>query len=915
MSEIDDDYEKHKERFKARNIISELHPYADHTELYLGLIEPEYCAEIQRTLVAKSLNEEKSPFAAANSQIKFHWQTTDDMGDTVDGEKVSNIFANKALYGTLEEHITALQTLNARGASVCVAVNKIEGSRRTKDNVVLARAIWLEDDKPVKNLRKPSSFPLPYSFAVETSGGKYHYYWLTETDDFANWQRIQNEVMVPLFGSDPGGNGLNRALRIPGFWHKKKNKFGTRIAFILDKNNIPLEPSPSNDFLDIAVPLGGKVEFAYNAEDCSEVIRYPWEDILANFGGLLTDTTSVLVNGSRGSSFDPIETMQSVINGEDYHASLHALCMHFANYQQDVEYVTNIVQSIMCRVPEAQRDTRWNSRFNDVKRSAKAAVNKKLEELTFETLHNINKEEVIQGEISLHHRDWVLPFPDTDGACIPLDLMLNDFQNIIKKPIKSFNFATIMSFFCACIQNIPIMPAMGERKANGCHLLLAQSTGGKDINMANPLRALARSLLQSGYVSSTDIRSAAILSSFTFMNSEITSLTAFHKWAIDPLREFGAVWSNTECTSIINKMSDENASVSNLAEVVINIQDGIAIPAVHRASKKDDNSTSYPLVEAYSLLFATQPASVQKHMNSRLLYKGVIGRFDYYIPAEPPQEDYESSLSVDSLRPYRYSQELLRFLGYVITVCSAHVVKTSKDPHDTHSREVVIKYDIDDPDPRSPLINSQMRKNGLNRQRHIDWDLKTSPKYRSDDTDFNIFINRVPMSTERYLTILTFMQHLWECYNNQVDPFGRDIVTSPALIDLACKLGDYQYKVRAERIWSLISRSKGLDDKHQAMLDAIKTADTVPERWMKHLTIHSMHSYKHLFETERFMPISGVTRCLTRDADISTKDAMHICKALADFGYIEFVALKKIDVRIADKALKNVVRLTAQGRT
>jgi hypothetical protein len=63
------------------------------------------------------------------------------------------------------------------------------------------------------------------------------------------------------------------------------------------------------------------------------------------------------------------------------------------------------------------------------------------------------------------------------------------------------------------------------------------------------------------------------------------------------------------------------------------------------------------------------------------------------------------------------------------------------------------------------------------------------------------------------------------------------------------------------------------------------------------------------------MPISGVTRCLTRDADISTKDALHICKALADFGYVEFVAIKKIDVRIADKALKNVVRLTAQGRT
>ena len=59
--------------------------------------------------------------------------------------------------------------------------------------------------------------PLPPSFIVESSTGKYHYYWLTQTDDLKTWGRIQREVMTGIYGSDSGANGLNRAMRVPGF--------------------------------------------------------------------------------------------------------------------------------------------------------------------------------------------------------------------------------------------------------------------------------------------------------------------------------------------------------------------------------------------------------------------------------------------------------------------------------------------------------------------------------------------------------------------------------------------------------------------------------------------------------------------------------------------------------------------------
>jgi hypothetical protein len=913
------DYEAAKKRFEGRKRIEKTQPYIEHTELYLALIEPAYCAEVQKALTQKALYGIESLFTVENSQVNFIWQTTDDQGDTVDGNKVSNPLAIRTFYGPIEQHMQPLMALNVRGVNPCIAVNKIEGTKRTKDAVVAARAIWVEDDE-VQNAgpRSPGDFALPYSFVVESSDKKYHYYWLTYTEDLRTWERVQKQVMVGIYGSDEGANGLNRAMRVPGFWHKKTRAFPTRIVFMLDQQNLSITPSPSKDFMTVGIENGGKEEYAFTVDLCSQVKRYDWEEIMDNFGGLLTEETTIsgdVIDGIRLNYFDPISAMQNVFSANDYHGSLHALAMHFANYQPDEEYVTNLVQSIMCRVPEAERDARWHARFNDVARSAKGAVTHKLSELTKETLAPLPSNTELVQDMSIHSSAWILPFPDISGACTPLDLMMEEFDRVISKPIRSFNFATIMSFFSVCLQNIPVMPAMGERKANGCHLLLAKSTGGKDINMSGPIRALARVLQQGGYISSTDLRSQSILSSLAQTNSEISSLSAFHKWATDEVREYGSVWVNTECTSIINKMSDENSSVSNLAEVVINIQDGIPIPAVHKAAKKDDIGLNKPLTEAYSLLFATQPASIKKHMNSKLLYKGVIGRFDYYIPSEPPEEEYESSLSSTSLRPYRFSHEILKFLGFMLTTCAHHITSTAKDVHDGHSRDVVIKYDEDDPNVRAPTYQIEEHIDGPNRLRHVNWDLEVGKKYKTEDSDFNIFLNRVPMATERYLTILTMVEHIYQCYLKQIDPFDEPPVTTPALIDCVCKLGNYQYEVRANRIWSLISRNKGLDDKHQAMLDAIKDADSSPSRWMKYLTNATADAYKHLYDKERFISIGSVTRCLTRDANISTRDGIQICKALADYGYVEFVAQKKIDVTVSDRPLKNVVRLTAQGRT
>jgi len=905
---IENDFKQAKELFNKRQLYTKTQPYLEHIELFLGLLSQEYAEEISSAVATHTLAGTKpESFFVEESSVKFHWQTNDDQGDKIDEEWVHNDYCARSFYGSIFEHKSHLFFLNAKACGIYVAINEIEGSRRTKDNVIAARAIWIEDDeKQSKGPRAPSEFPLPYSFVVETSRLKYHYYWLTYSEDLETWEKIQVQVMTKIYGSDPGANGRNRALRVPGFWHKKKARFATRIVHLTGEDFTSIEAVPSEDFIKYSLEAGGKEIYAFTPDLCDKVKRYDWEEILNAFGENLTEDHSLNeeVESDLISIFDPVKAMEEVITSENYHQNLHALCMHFANFVQDTKYVTDIVQSLMCRVPESNRDNRWQKRFNDIKRSAKAAVSHKIDELALATkVESTNIR--INNDVTIHDADWIVDFPTLTKGCEPLTLLMEDFTSMSPNPIRSFNFATIISLFALLSQNIPVMPVLKTRKPNGCHLMLARSAGGKDLNISGPIRALAHHLLQGGYLASADIRSLEIVYSLISGNAEITSLSAFHKWATSNHHKYGAIWRNTECTSIIAKMSDENTSVSNLAEVVINIQDGIPIPPVTKAGKEKENLDA-PLFESYNLLFATQPASIKRYMNPRLLYKGVIGRFDYYIPDKPESNEIVSFLDAEVTRDYNFSLETLDFIKYVLTVCSAHVTSTSKGPFDEISRNVPIHYDENWVDPN---------KNGPNRQKHVDWDKEKRLEFYSEDIEFRTFIDRVAMSSERYLTVLTFMQHLWECHQTGKDPFATQPVTTPDLIDLAISLGDYQYEVRANRIWTLIARDKGLDEKHQAMLDAIKAADAKPSRWQKVIRNTPFEqAYLNLFAKEHFMPLSGVLRYLSKDTAVQTKEGMAICAALSDLGFIEFVKLKQVDIRISNRPLKNVVRLTAQGR-
>ncbi len=126
-------------------------------------------------------------------------------------------------HGTFKKSLPFLKRDNELNRGVFFTVNeldkKLDASRqRTKKMFVRARAIWCEDD--TKREVPRNDFPIPPNLVVNSSPGKFHYYWLTSTEDVAQWDGVM-ATMVQSYGSDPNAKDLARVLRLPGFNHCK----------------------------------------------------------------------------------------------------------------------------------------------------------------------------------------------------------------------------------------------------------------------------------------------------------------------------------------------------------------------------------------------------------------------------------------------------------------------------------------------------------------------------------------------------------------------------------------------------------------------------------------------------------------------------------------------------------------------
>lgn len=125
--------------------------------------------------------------------------------------------------GSLAQCWEWLCAWNAAKHGIFVIVAETDGQGRTLEHVTRLRASYVDhdgQDATQQAERAAQATPAP-AFAVNSSPGKFHTYWLTEPHgDKLRFTMVQRRLAV-LFHGDSKVNDPTRVLRVPGFWHQK----------------------------------------------------------------------------------------------------------------------------------------------------------------------------------------------------------------------------------------------------------------------------------------------------------------------------------------------------------------------------------------------------------------------------------------------------------------------------------------------------------------------------------------------------------------------------------------------------------------------------------------------------------------------------------------------------------------------
>jgi hypothetical protein len=250
-----------------------------------------------------------------------------------------------------ENVLSAFGAMNLEGDfGLFFLVNESDNpSKRTLKNIVRCRAIWIEDDITGKK-REASSFPVPPNIIVNSSPGKFHYYWLTDTTDTDEHQRVM-QTLVNDWGCDPNARDISRIMRIPGTYHLKGKPFLVTAEYL------------------IKAP-------------------YKWGTLLDAFPPTEVKKASHSVKENGESGFDISVVMNALISGENYHGSLVSLALYYANQGMNEFQITKLLLSFQ---PLCKDQEKAAERFspNHLKECIGTALNKIMSETVIELLPDV----------------------------------------------------------------------------------------------------------------------------------------------------------------------------------------------------------------------------------------------------------------------------------------------------------------------------------------------------------------------------------------------------------------------------------------------------------------------------------------------------------------------------------------------
>lgn len=191
----------------------------------------------------------------------------------------------------------SMAAYNKGGRHVFFVVNELKGTSRRDVDVVRCRSVFIDDDGEAKGgFTDSSKFPIDPNLTVETSPGKYHHHWLTDTTDIDEWKGVQN-TLIERFAGDPACRNPARIMRVPGYVNTKPTANGWVAKLTVHHTEL-----------------------------------YSWKEITTHFPPSMAEVLDMeLPDGLPAKRLDVKEAMLSLVRGETVHETRAAVSFRWAN--------------------------------------------------------------------------------------------------------------------------------------------------------------------------------------------------------------------------------------------------------------------------------------------------------------------------------------------------------------------------------------------------------------------------------------------------------------------------------------------------------------------------------------------------------------------------------------------------------
>ena len=150
---------------------------------------------------------------------RFTFQTFDENKERKDKSLTS------VIHGSLAEVFDRLCALNDRGAGVFVTINETDFRGRSAENVVRVRAFFIDND----GTPQPQGFLDP-TIVVTTSSEDHSHTYYKATGVALGEFTAKQQWLINKFQGDEAVKDLPRVMRLPGFFHRKKEPRMVKIT-------------------------------------------------------------------------------------------------------------------------------------------------------------------------------------------------------------------------------------------------------------------------------------------------------------------------------------------------------------------------------------------------------------------------------------------------------------------------------------------------------------------------------------------------------------------------------------------------------------------------------------------------------------------------------------------------------------